>query len=151
MSDRVLDATIIAFSSSDLAAREQGNSIDLRLTVIEEVVKGDYCLRYNARLLHEYRQVSRGYQNDVTELFFRVLDSSNSILVQRSSLARQHFAVAVTKCGWPSHDQHLIAAALNGANPEIFVTEQKHAICAQGIYRNLGIRICHINKQSDIT
>lgn len=144
MTDCVIDATIIGLSNDELANRVQGNSLDHKLQIVEQVTSGIRRVRYNSKLLNEYERLVGQYQNDVIHLFFIILDSPRAFRVGRNSLSRQHHASAVNDCGWPSHDQHLIAAALDGIDPSIFVTEFHHAICASRIWRHFAIRIEHI-------
>ena len=144
MNDCVIDATIVCLSNGDLANRVPGNSLDQKLKVLEEVTGFFRRLRYNSRLLNEYERLIDLHQNDVVRLFFDILDSPHAFRVSRNALSRQDHAVAIGDCGWPSHDQHLIAAAIGGVNPSIFVTEQKHATCAVLIWRRMRIQVEHI-------
>lgn len=144
MPDCVLDATVVAFANGDLAARRRGNVFDRRLLVIEEVVRGHRRLRYNTRLLGEYSRLIQEYRNDVVHLLFQVLDSERSVRVPRSSLSRQNYDTATTRCGWPSHDQHLLAAAVDGLDPSIFVTEKVLADCAAPVRRHFHIHVVQL-------
>src|SRR6266849_6473172 len=142
MPDCVVDATVVAFSNGNIAGRRPGNVLDRRLTILEQVVTGTRRLRYNPRLLHEYEQLIQQYRNDVIEALFSLLDDTRrSVLVRRNSLSRQDHARATGACGWPSHDQHLLAAALDGADPAIVVTEQRLNQCAQAILQHFAIHI----------
>lgn len=142
MPDRVVDATVVAFSNGNIAGRRPGNVLDRRLAVLEQIVRGTHRLRYNPRLLHEYQQLVREYRNDVIETLFNLLDDTrHAVLVRRNSLTRQDYATATESCGWPSHDQHLLAAALDGVDPAIVVTEQRHGECAQAILKHFEIHI----------
>lgn len=143
MPDCVLDATVVGFANGDIAGRRRGNVFDLRLAAIEKVVNGVRRLRYNPRLLHEYKQLTRIYRNDVIELLFRVL-ADQAVLVRRNTLARQDYVRATRDCGWPSHDQHLLAAALGGIDPVIVVTEERHAQCAEQILRCFAMHVEHL-------
>jgi len=139
MPDSILDATVVAFANGNIAARAKGNAFDRRLAAIEQVAYGHRRLRYNQKLLREYQQVIKEYRNDVVDLFFTVL-TDRSILVRTNTLSRQDYARA-KKCRWPSHDQHLLAAAMGGDEPTIFVTESRHAVCAAKILARFGIHI----------
>jgi hypothetical protein len=144
MPDYVLDASVVAFANGNLAARRRGNVFDRRLRVIEQVVAGNRRLRYNQKLLGEYQRLIRVFRNDAIELLFGVLDSQHSVLVARNSLSRQHHDTATKRCRWPSHDQHLLAAALGGVEPSIFVTEAHLANCAPRIFAHFAIRVCQL-------
>jgi hypothetical protein len=141
MSDCVVDASVLALANTDLATRRPGNPVDVRLRVVEQIATGARRLRYNQRLLGEYQRLILGYRNDLIELFFLVLDSNQSVLVPRSTLPRQHYSLAVRKCHWPSHDQHLLAAALGGVDPSIVVTEVRLANCGPLILRYFAVHL----------
>lgn len=142
MPDCVVDATVVAFSNGNIAGRRPGNVLDRRLAVLEQIVRGARRLRYNSKLLHEYEQLIQEYRNDVIETLFNLLDDARrSVLVRRNSLSRQDHAVAKGTCGWPTHDQHLLAAALDGVDPAIVVTEQRLNQCAQAILNHFAIHI----------
>lgn len=144
MPDCVLDATVVALANGDLAGRRPGNVFDRRLGAIEQVVTGTRRLRYNPRLLREYQRLIRDYRNDVIELLFFVLDSDRSIFVGRNTLSRQDYDKAIRRCQWPSHDQHLLAAALDGVNPIIVVTEPRLAQCAPRILACFAVHVEHL-------
>jgi hypothetical protein len=132
---------VVAFANGDLTARRPGNLIDRRLRVIEQVVAGKRRLRYNQKLLGEYQRLIQRYRNDVIELLFGVLDSQRSVRVPRSTLSRHDYATATSRCRWPSHDQHLLAAALSGDEPSIFVTEARLASCAPKIFTHFAVSV----------
>lgn len=144
MPDCVLDATVVALANGNIAARRPGNVFDRRLAAIEQVVSGARRLRYNSRLLGEYESLIQQHRNDVIYLLFEVLDSERSIRVRRNTLSRQHYATATQRCRWPSHDQHLLAAAFGGDDPVIVVTEPRLAQCAPRILACFAIHIEHL-------
>lgn len=147
MPDRVVDATVVAFSNGNIAGRRRGNILDRRLAVLEQIVNGTHRLRYNPKLLHEYQQLVREYRNDVIDTLFNLLDDTrHAVLVRRNSLSRQNYAKATGPCGWPSHDQHLLAAALDGVDPAIVVTEQRLNRCAQAVRAHLAIQIEYLGE-----
>jgi len=141
MPDCVLDASVVAYSNGDLIGRRPGNLLHRRLLVIEQVCTGRLRLRYNAKLLHEYQELIKDHRNDIIELFFAVLDSEQTVLVRRNVLSRQHHATATRKCRWPSHDQHLLAAAIGGDRPSVFVTETQLAACGPKIYAHFSVHV----------
>jgi|HubBroStandDraft_6_1064221.scaffolds.fasta_scaffold00040_2 hypothetical protein len=143
MPDCVIDATVIAMANGDIAGRRTGNALDRRLTVIEQVGRGARRLRYNSKLQREYGRIVQQYRNDAVELFFIVL-ADRSVFVARSTLSRQHHATATQKCKWPSHDQHLLAAALDGVDPTIFVTEPFHVQCAASVLAHFKIHVADL-------
>ncbi len=140
ISDAVFDTTVVAWANKDIATRKPGNSFDRRLGLLELVVAGRMRIRYNSRLLTEYGQHVRQRRNDVIEFFFTVLDSASAIRVPKNNLSRQQHRLAIQQ-RWPTHDQHLLAAALGGDRPCIYVTEKRHANCAFGIHRVFGIGV----------
>lgn len=140
MPDCVVDATIIYKANGDIAAgRRPGNILDRRLIVIEQIGSGARRLRYNSKLLNEYQQVAREHRNDVVELFFTAL-AERAVLVTRNKLS-PHLYARATQCRWPSHDQHLLAAAVDGTNPTIFVTERRHVNCADCVLRRFAVHV----------
>jgi len=146
MPDCVVDATIIRFTNTQLAARKPGNAFDRRLTVLEQIVRGLRRARYNTRLLGEYTALlgQAPFRNDVIEAFFAILDSSRAVRVKSNRLSQGDHAMATRQCRWPSHDQHLLAAAIGGNRPEVMVTEVRLANCGPDISRRFGIRVVHI-------
>ena len=140
MHDCVVDATVIHMANGDISGRRPGNVLDKRLTALHQISSGARRLRYNPKLLGEYQRVARERRNDIIELFFTAL-AERAILVTRNKLPRHIYATAIQMCGWPSHDQHLLAAAVGGVRPSILVTEQGHLNCAACIRRRLEIRI----------
>lgn len=143
MADCVVDASIVHFANTDLAARRPGNVADRRLQVLEQVAGGLRRVRYNQKLLGEYQQLVQERRNDVIEVFFLVLDSSRAVRVSRSTLSRQDYATARC-CRWPAHDQHLLAAAIGGDDPSIVVTEGKLARCGAKVLRHFAVHLEHI-------
>lgn len=142
MSDCVIDAALIHLSNGDLAGRRPGNVLDRRLKVIEDVGEGKRRPRYNQKLFGEYQCLTKKLRNDVVAAFIQVLTDSG-VRVKRNCLKSRDHGKA-TKCGWPSHDQHLLAAALEGQNPTIFVSEWKHGTCAASVLRVFGVRVSRI-------
>jgi hypothetical protein len=141
MPDCVLDASVIAFANGDLTGRRSGNLLDRRLRIVEEVAQQNRRVRYNNKLLTEYQRLVTDYRNDAIELFFAVLDSEHSVLVRRSTLSRQHHRTATGSCRWPSHDQHLLAAAVGGEDPSVFVTESRLATCAPQVLSHFSVHV----------
>jgi hypothetical protein len=146
MSDYVVDATIIRLTNTQLAARRPGNAFDRRLRILEQVVAGTKRVRYNSRLLGEYRALVRQQQfrNDVIQAFFIILDSDKAVRVNRNNLSRQNHRTARDQCDWPTHDQHLLAAAIGGNNAAIVVTEVRLGNCGAAVYRHFGVHVEHI-------
>jgi hypothetical protein len=144
MADCVLDATVVAMANGDIAARRAGNVLDRRLAVLEAVVGGVRRLRYNRKLLEEYRPFIRAFRNDVIEVFVRVL-ADRGVLVSRNTLRRQEHAAATRRCRWPTHDQHLLAAAVGGDDPTIFVTEARLAVCAAAILAHFAVHVVRLS------
>ncbi len=142
MADSVLDASVVAMANGEIAGRRPGNLLDRRLSALEDVVSGRRRLRYNPKLLGEYQRIVREYRNDVIELLFVVL-TDRAVLVRRNTLSRQNSAKA-RKCGWPSHDRHLLAAAFGGVQPIIFVTEVHLAQCAAPILTCFAVHVEHL-------
>jgi len=140
MPDCVVDATVVYKANGDLAGRRPGNILDRRLTVIQQIGSGVRRLRYNQKLLNEYEQLVRERRNDIIDIFFTVL-SERAVLVTRNKLSPHCYAKAIQKCHWPSHDQHLLAAAIDGIDPSIVVTERNHVKCANCIRKHFAVRL----------
>lgn len=140
MSDAVFDATVVAMANSDLVARKPGNALDVRARLLERCVSRQLRIRYNSRLLGEYTDHVKQRRNDLVELFFQILDSPVAISVRRNRLSASHFSKAC-RCRWPSHDQHLIAAALGGDEPCVYVTEEALANCSAAVHREFRVRV----------
>lgn len=140
MTDAVFDATVVSFANSTLAGRRPGTSAERRFNLLDGAVKGKTRIRYNPKLLTEYTQHVRERRNDAIRVFFDLLDSGSAIRVGRNTLSRQDYQSAAAE-RWPHHDQHLLAAALNGHRPYVYVTEAQLARCASGIHRVFSIRV----------
>jgi len=143
MHDAVIDTTVVAFANCDIAARKEGNSLDKRLEVLETAVNGGIRIRYNDKLITEYADHVRDHINDVIAMFFALLDSAAAIRAKKSTLSRQHYERAV-RVRWPTHDQHLLAAAIGGHRPVVYVTEPLLSNCAAGIHRIFKIHVYRV-------
>ena len=140
MSDAVFDATVVSFANSTLAGRRPGTSAERRFNLLNGAVRGRMRIRYNSKLLTEYTQHVRESRNDVIHIFFGLLDSQRAIRVPKNTLSRQDYQRAAAE-RWPHHDQHLLAAALGGDRPCVYVTEAQLANCAAGIQRIFRVRV----------
>ncbi|MGD0036813.1 MAG: hypothetical protein ABSC53_05930 [Bacteroidota bacterium] len=145
MIDFVVDATIIGMSNVEMVAPETNSRFVRLVAVLDQIANGNDHARYNSRLLSEYEQLTKIHRNDIIDMFFNLLEPPHSVFVNRNRLERHHYVVAVDKCGWPSHDQHLLAAAIGGSNPLILVTEPILANCGQKILRHFKIHVDHVN------
>jgi hypothetical protein len=94
---------------------------------------------YNSALLLEYRQHITTHRNDVIEAFVAQL-ADRGLKGKKSRLSRQDYARS-REAKWPSHDQHLLAAALESAGATIFVTEKVLVNCAGSVRRIFGVRV----------
>jgi hypothetical protein len=143
MPDCVIDATVVAYANGNLKGEKPGNILSRRLRVLRSVVNGEMQIRYNSKLLAEYTQLVKVHRNDVIEVFFIALESDRAIRVPRNTLSKQDYALAKT-CRWPSHDQHLIAAARFGDKTSLFVTEQAHGASASKIRLHFRITVIRL-------
>ena len=139
MTDTVYDTTIVAFSNDDLAARQAGNELDARLAYLEEFLRGERVALYNDRLSREYSEHVREIRNDIVDGFIEALDLRGR-KAARSTLSRPDYAKSL-RAGWPTHDQHLLAAALVGARTVILVTERALSDCTGDIKKFFGFRV----------
>jgi hypothetical protein len=142
MADSVIDTSVVSMANGQIAGRRRGNVLDRRLSAIEDVAYGRRRLRYNPKLLVEYQRIVRAYRNDVIELFFIAL-TERAVFVRRNTLSRQDNAKA-RKCKWPGHDQHLLAAAVGGIQPTIFVTESHLHACAASVLACFAVHVEHL-------
>lgn len=144
MADSVFDASFVGKANGPTQAEMEGNFLHRRLTAMRSVTSGARRVRYNSKLLQEYRQIVRVYRNDVIDQFFELLDSPRAVLVARNTLSRQDKAKAVS-CRWPSHDQHVLAAARGGTEVIIHVTENALGACSANVRRIFGFQVNHIS------
>lgn len=140
MSDAVFDTTVVAFANSTITSHKAGTSCARRFNLLAGAVAGNVRIRYNAKLLTEYTDKVRLRRNDVIELFFALLDSRAAIRVSRNNLSRQHHHRAVS-VRWPIHDQHLLAAAIDGDRSYIYVTEKQLAARGADIHRTFKVHV----------
>lgn len=131
--DTVYDTTVVAYSNGQLSGRRPGNAMDRRLGYLEAFIAGNRRALYNSKLLQEYTRQVRERRNDVIENFLTLL-ADTGMLVPKSQLSKRDFGRA-REVRWPSHDQHLLAAALGGTDATILVTEKALAQCAAGVKR----------------
>ena len=142
MPNTVYDAAFVAYSNGDLVGRKRGNVLDKRLKAIEQFLTGERVAWYNNKLFTEYEMHVRLRRNDLIDAFFmRLVDVGRKAI--RSRLSRPHFATA-TEIRWPSHDQHLLAAAIEAEDATKFTTEEVLANCARGARRCFGVRVIRI-------
>src|SRR6266851_785662 len=136
MKHTVYDTSFVAYSNGELAGRRPNNVLDRRLSKIEEFVEGKRVAWYNDKLFGEYRDRVRHTRNDVIDAFLiRLADAGRR--VARSTLSTPNYAKA-RKAQWPSHDQHLLAAAVEATRATIFVTEKALEDCAGTVKREFG-------------
>lgn len=141
MADTVFDASFVAVSRGNLSGRRPGNVLDRRLRKIEEFLRGARIAWYNDRLLTEYVEHLKGDRNDVIQAFLiRLADVGKRT---RSTLSRPNYVKART-ARWPTHDHHVIAAAIEADNCTIFVTETALENCAAAIKRTFSIIVVRI-------
>lgn len=142
MGNTVYDTSFLALSNGDIAARKRGNVFDRRICKIEEFIKGARIAWYNNKLFAEYTMHVAQRRNDVVEAFFlRLADHGKK--AKRNTLSTPQYAQC-RQTRWPTHDQHLLAAAIEAGNSTIFVTEQALADCAATVKRRFGISVTQI-------
>lgn len=142
MANTVYDTSFVAMSNGDLAGRKPGNVLDRRLSKIEEFINGKRVAWYNNRLFHEYQVHIQHRRNDLIEVFFRCLADSGR-KARRNVLSARDYATCC-QVRWPTHDQHLLAAAIEAGKSSIFVTEKTLAACAQAVRRKFRISVIRI-------
>lgn len=136
----VYDTSVVAYANGELVGRRAGNVLDRRLRKLEEFIRGVRTAWYNTKLLREYQQKISEHRNDVIEIFLARLGDYGR-RASRNTLTRQHHVVA-RRVRWPTHDQHLLAAALDaGRDATILVTETNLASCRASVRREFGIYV----------
>jgi hypothetical protein len=142
MPECVFDTSFIRLANDSLFGEKKGNLLNRRLVPLRQVVAGQSRLRYNRKLLNEYTQQVSVRHNDIVEQLFVLLDSPQAILVKKNALSRQDKSKA-NGCRWPTHDQHVLAAAIGGTDVVIHVTEGALGACSRDVKRVFGF---HINR-----
>jgi hypothetical protein len=141
MSDAVFDTSVVAYANVAAGVRKHNwESLGRRSALLQSAVSRRVRVRYNPKLLIEYTQHVKRGRNDLIEAFFAILDSPSAIAVRSNNLTRQKHQLATGE-GWPSHDEHLLAAAIEGDRPTIYVTEVDLGVCAAGIHRVFRIHV----------
>jgi hypothetical protein len=143
MPECVFDTSFVRLANDSLFGEKKGNLLSRRLAPLREAVAGQSQPRYNKKLLEEYSSQIREHRNDVVELFFVLLDSPQAILVKKNALSRQDKDKA-NGCRWPTHDQHVLAAAVGGKDVVIHVTEGTLGACSREVRRVFGFHINHV-------
>jgi hypothetical protein len=144
MPESVYDASIIGYANVSLGdpTGERRQFLEDLIAAIHRVLSGRDRLRVNTTLRTEYEQVARGVRNDVVDQFFAILTGEGAVAAKNS--LRSFENDRAHKCNWPSHDRHLIAAAIDGVGVTIHVTENRLGRCANKVWQVFKIRIEHI-------
>ena len=143
MSDSVVDTSFIAMANEELAEVGQNELLHRRISAIGNIVDGKDRLRVNPKLLKEYEPHIRERRNDIVDQFVALLDAPETIKLSSSSL-RKADNVRANDCRWPTHDKHLLAAAMGGEAVTIHVTENALALCARDVRRVFGFKVNHV-------
>lgn len=141
MRSTVFDTRLVASANGDIRARRPGNILDCRLILLEQAVARVTTTLVNKKLLKEYNSKipQSGIRNDSVRSFIEfVID--HGVDSGRSTLSHSDY-VKAHEARWPTHDHHLIAAAIGHNHVTIFVTEQNHFVCTREIHRRFGITI----------
>ena len=141
MSDAVVDASVIGMTDEDLLAQGSEDSIRRRVKLIDDCANKKLRLRCNPTLEGEYSRILKDSNKDLHILFLGALESA--FRVTKNKLDR-HAYLRSLDAGWPSHDQHLLAAAIGGTRPTIYVTEKKLFSCATKVKREFSISVSSI-------
>src|SRR6266511_2115767 len=143
MSDCVFDTSFVATANGSLTGEKKGTLLHRRLTEIRKVVDRENRVRYNPKLLTEYMTVVKKRRNDVVDQFFELLDSDRAVRLKTNTL-RHADKTKANDCRWPTHDQHVLAAAIGGTEVSIHVTENALGACAAAIKRVFGFKVNHV-------
>lgn len=140
MNDAVIDTAVVSLANADLSNKPLTGKFKSRLEKIELCIKKKSRLRINDKLRTEYLDHLSNIRNDYVALFIQMLDTDSVVKARRSTLSRQDHQTA-TSCRWPSHDQHLLAAAIGGNRVKLWVHESAHTQCAACIRRRFSVRV----------
>jgi len=141
MDDAVIDATVLTFANGPIGP-QPGGSLARCLPVIRRIVDSQWRCRYNTTLLQEYDDHVRTHRNDIVVAFFALLDSPHAVK-GRNNLRHHEYATA-RSIRWPTHDHHLLAAAIGGTNPAIVVTEPALARLHKQAKRRFGVSVLKV-------
>lgn len=141
MKSSVYDTILVAKANGSIAGRHRGNLLDRRLCLLENAIERMTNTLVNSKLLHEYRIkiMDVAIRNDTIHAFLQFV-FDHGIDSHRSTLSSSDYDRA-RNARWPIHDQHLIAAAIGGANASIYVTEKRHVACSNSIRKSFKITI----------
>lgn len=143
MPDCVFDSSFVAKANGPVEAEKAGNFLHRRLDAMRSVTSGERRLRYNPKLLSEYSALIQQSRNDVLDQFLELLDNERTVRLKNSTLRRAD-KVKANKCRWPTHDQHVLAAAIDGEEVVIHVTETALGVCRAAVRRVFGFSINYI-------
>jgi len=145
MADNVYDASFIGYANCSLGDPTPGRRdfLEKLIAAIVPVVSGTSRVRWNNTLRIEYDRLIKEHRNDVVDQFFAMLTSGSAVFVARNRL-RKHEDQDAEKCNWPYHDRHLIAAAVDGEDVTIHVTEERLGRCGASILRLFEIHVNHV-------
>ena len=143
MPEAVFDTSFLHTANGPYSGQKNSSALNRRLTAIRGVNSGHSRVRYNDKLLAEYSNSLKVHRNDVIEQFIELLDSKKAIRLPSSTLRHADKAKA-NECRWPTHDQHVLAAAVGGSGVVIHVTENALGACAKKVKRIFGIKINHV-------
>lgn len=140
MSDAVFDATVITYSNRGLLETDKTEYASAGIALLTKFVSSTRRIRVNPKLVREYEE-HNVRRSDLIELFLTLLTSDRTVHSKKNTLPT-HLFLKSRKAGWPTHDQHLLAAADDGAF--IYVTEQRHSVCSAKIKRDMSISVVRI-------
>jgi hypothetical protein len=141
MRDVVFDANVVRFANGNISGRQTGNALDTRLGVLEDCIHDRTRGRYNPKLWGEYAPAFDDPRNDIVVALIIAL-SDRGVRVPSNTLSRQLYA-KMRDARWPSHDQHLLAAAIDGNRTVVYSCERnRHGPCARAVRREFGVGVC---------
>lgn len=141
MADAVIDTTVLAFANGPCGPVLAG-ALARCLPYVSKVTAGAWRCRYNKKLLAEYISKVRKPRNDLVAAFLTILDTRQAFLA-KNSLSHSEY-VRAKRIRWPTHDHHLLAAAVGGIEPSIVVTEYKLAQLHTQAKREFGVSVLQV-------
>lgn len=123
----VYDTSFVARANGDLSDMKPNSVLYKRISAISLSTTGKAKARYNRKLYQEYMDHIKELRNDFINVFITSLEK-NGILIEKMTVEKIKW-IKVKKL-WPSHDRHLLAAALcdkNGCRDVgIYTSEKAH-------------------------
>ena len=121
MSETVYDTRFLACANGNISNLRPFSQLQKRVSYVKEFSDGKTTARFNAKLLQEYDKHIKEYRNEIIESFFKLL-VDHGIKSNRNTLTGPDWQRL--DGAWPTHDRHLLAAAIDGVKVRIITSEK---------------------------